>query len=76
VNDLIRFYAEDIDRMNVAIADCEQSAEHFETTASQVTFDAEVHALMLGYAAQFRAAADEGRERLPELRRRLEYVGG
>ena len=76
MNDLIRWFAKDIDDCEAGIASCEEWAAHYEAEAERVAFDPEVQMQMLSFAAMKRQAADAGRQRLPELRRRLEYVGG
>ena len=76
MNDLIRWAAKDVDDCEAGITMSEMWVEHYEAEAAKVTFDAAAHADMLFWADWHRQSADAGRQRLPVLRRRLEYVGG
>ena len=76
MNDLIRWIAKDVDDCVAGVASCEEWAAHYEAEAERVAFDPVVQTQMLSFAAMKRQYADEGRQRLLELRRRLEYVGG
>lgn len=76
MKDLIRWAAKDVDDCEAGIVTSELWAEHYEIEAAMVTFDAQAHADMLFWADWHRQSADAARQRLPELRRRLEYVGG
>lgn len=76
MGDMIRWLAKDVDDTLAGIERSEAQAARYDAEAERVAFDAEAQSYMRHWAARERQAADEGRLRLPVLKRRLEEVGG
>lgn len=74
MSDIIRWAAKDVDDCEAGIESHDAQAARYEAEAERVAFDAEAQSYMRHWAARERQAADEGRQRLLVLKRRLEDV--
>ena len=73
--DIIRWYTKDIEVCVASIESHEAKAKRYEAEAERVA-DPEVQSYMRHWAERERQNANEERNWLTELKRRLENVGG